>query len=174
MTQLSQVQLTNEEDKIIWRFKKDGCYTAQSAYNVQFIGAITEKRWGIFWKAKVEQKCRFFIWLLLQFRLPTADRIIRRGDQANPICTLCNTTTESHFHMVVNCTYAQAVWQRVAAWLNIQLRTQNAATMGRWWKLITKADAANKDNQLQVVIYTVWNIWKERCRRFFFKQSNLF
>jgi hypothetical protein len=47
-----------------------------------------------------------------------------------------------------NCTYAQAVWQRVAAWLDIQLPAQNAATMRRWWNLIMRADAANKDNRL--------------------------
>jgi hypothetical protein len=31
----------------------------------------------------------------------------------------------------------------------------------------TETGAANKAQQLQVVIYTTWNIWKERCRRVF-------
>jgi hypothetical protein len=37
----------------------------------------------------VEPKCCFFTWLLLQWRLPTVDRIIRQGDQGNSIRRLC-------------------------------------------------------------------------------------
>ena len=78
-TRISQVQLSQQPDTITWRFKTDGRYTAQSAYNVQFIGTSTDERWRYIWKAKVQNKCRFFIWLLLQLKLPTTDRIIKRG-----------------------------------------------------------------------------------------------
>ena len=33
---VQQVQLTNEPDKIYWRWTTDGNYNAKSAYNVQF------------------------------------------------------------------------------------------------------------------------------------------
>jgi hypothetical protein len=51
----------------------DGRYSAKSAYNVQFIGAIKDEQWSSIWKAKVDNKCKFFMWLLLQTKLPTAD-----------------------------------------------------------------------------------------------------
>jgi hypothetical protein len=34
--QLSQVQLTSEDDSITWRFTPNGCYSASSTYEVQF------------------------------------------------------------------------------------------------------------------------------------------
>jgi hypothetical protein len=136
-TQLSQFQMTDEEDTITWRFSPNGCYSAKSAYMVQFIGAVTDRRWKLIWKAKVELKCRFFVWLLLQFRLPTASLMIRQGRQANPICSLCHTTAESHFHMIVTCTYAKAVWQQVAIWLykfSYQHKEPQLCVDGRNWQ----------------------------------------
>jgi hypothetical protein len=88
-SQLQGIQLQENEDTISWRFEPSGQYSARSAYNVQFIGAFPDQNWSKIWKLKVEPKCRFFVWLLLQSKLPTADRIIKRGGQADPICKLC-------------------------------------------------------------------------------------
>jgi hypothetical protein len=67
-----------------------------------------------FGKIKAENKCKFFLlWLLLQRKLLTADRIIKRGGQANPVCQLCRTSNESMTHMVTNCYYSKRVWQLI-------------------------------------------------------------
>jgi hypothetical protein len=93
-SQLQGIQLQENEDTISWRFEPSGQYSARSAYNVQFIGAFPDQNWSKIWKLKVEPKCRFFVWLLLQSKLPTADRIIKRGGQADPICKLCHRRQE--------------------------------------------------------------------------------
>jgi hypothetical protein len=61
----------------------------------------------------------------------------------------------------------QAIWQSIAQWSNLQLPPQNVASMRRWWHTVTQGVAGNGDEQMQVIIYTIWNIWKERCRRVF-------
>jgi len=61
-----------------------------SAYDVQFIGPFANERWTQVWQMKVENKCRFFMWLLLQCKLPTTDMII--GGTADAICKLCHCT----------------------------------------------------------------------------------
>jgi hypothetical protein len=45
-TRLSQVQLYQQPDTISWRFTANGKYSAQSAYNVQFIRTITNENVG--------------------------------------------------------------------------------------------------------------------------------
>jgi hypothetical protein len=165
--QISQVRLTSEEDSISWRFTPDGCYTAESAYNVQFQGAIRDGPWNTVWKAKVETKCRFFIWLLLQEKLPTADRISDHGGPANISCSLCYTNAESHLHMVVRCSDSRAVWQHIATHFSFPQLPQQSRTLRRWWRLVLNQGSADRDNHLQVIIYTLWNIWKERCKRVF-------
>ncbi|CAN6230203.1 unnamed protein product [Urochloa humidicola] len=170
-SQLHQFQLSDQPDSITWRFTPDGQYTAKSAYQVQFMGAIRDNQWTKLWKAKVEHKCRFFMWLLLQCRLPTADRIIRRGGQANPICQLCHTTAESTLHMVAGCSFSSEVWSRMEQWSQFTLPPNRPRRLWAWWINLVQSVRPTTDQHLQVLIYTVWNIWKERCRRVFQRKA---
>lgn len=112
-SQIQEVQLHPQEDQCIWKMEASGQYSARSAYNAQFTGSFSELNWKHLWKFRAEPKCCFFIWLLLQRRLPTADRIIKRGGQADPVCKLCYSQQESHSHMIVNCPFAKHVWRGV-------------------------------------------------------------
>ena len=48
------------EDTITWRWTMDGEYTTKSAYQIQFTGVLSKLKLTPIWKAKAEQKCRFF------------------------------------------------------------------------------------------------------------------
>jgi hypothetical protein len=153
-TQLSQFQMTDEEDTITWRFSPNGCYSAKSAYMVQFIGAVTDRRWKLIWKAKVELKCRFFVWLLLQFRLPTAslpNDSARTSSKPNllPLPHNGGVTLPHDCYLYLR-QGGLATSSNMA--IQIQLPTQRATTMRRWSKLATETGAANQAQQLQVVI----------------------
>ena len=112
-SQLQGVQLQESEDTISWRFESSGKYSARSAYDAQFVGTFPHHNWRKVWKIKAEPKCCFFIWLLLQLKLPTADRIIKRGGQADQICKLCHCRQETHLHMMAKCSYAGRLWRQV-------------------------------------------------------------
>ncbi|OEL19647.1 hypothetical protein BAE44_0019335, partial [Dichanthelium oligosanthes] len=75
---LQDLQLTEDEDQITWRFNANGNYSVQSAYQTQFIGSQYNEKWRQIWNAKVENKCKFFIWQLLQYKLPTSEKFIAR------------------------------------------------------------------------------------------------
>jgi cell division inhibitor SulA len=68
--------------------------------------------WDKVWKIKVENKCKFFLWLLPP-KLLTVDWIIKRGGQANPVCQLRRTRNKSMMHMVANCYYSKRVLQLI-------------------------------------------------------------
>lgn len=102
---LRPTQLTDNDDAISWPLTADDNYSAASDYDIQFVGAKTDGRWNQVWKAKVENKCRFFTWLLLQCKLATVDRIIKRGGLLDPFCCLCRSQNESNttrLHMVAH------------------------------------------------------------------------
>jgi hypothetical protein len=154
--QLSRVQLSADEDSIRWRFTADDQYSTNSAYAVQFIGAIRDGQWSRVWQAKVENKCKLFMWLLLQIKLPTADRVLKYNGEANPICTLCRTNAEKHLHMVAKCSYTQAVWQLIASWFNIQAPSPSARTTSGWWKSLLRQGAAffDKGDFIKLMVFS--------------------
>jgi hypothetical protein len=96
----NQVHLTGQQDSIQWNFKADGQYSTKSAYEAQFAGAFPDFEWKQMWHAKVENKCKFHSWPLLQKKLWTADRLSKYGGDADIICQLCRTQPESVLHMV--------------------------------------------------------------------------
>jgi hypothetical protein len=63
------------DDTITWRWTPNGTYSANSAYRMQFIGCIQDNRSDFFWKAKVENKCKFFDWLMVHRKILTADKL---------------------------------------------------------------------------------------------------
>ena len=57
---VQEVQLSDEQDQINWKWTADRIYTAKSAYNVQFHGSYSAFKGGSIWQAEVEGKHRFF------------------------------------------------------------------------------------------------------------------
>lgn len=78
--QISQVQLQpGVSDSILWKWSASGDYTAKSADEIQFQGSLRFDSASMIWKARTENKCRFFSWLLLQEKILTADKLAIRG-----------------------------------------------------------------------------------------------
>jgi hypothetical protein len=165
-----QVQRSNEPDQFTWRFTTSGVYTSSSAYRAQFHGSYAHYEWNRVWKAPVEPKCKFFSWLLLQNKLWTADWLARHGNPANTICQLCHTQQETAFHITAQCTFSTAVWTQLANWMGItstspQLSSFNS--LKQWWTAMTTTGIGDSKQRACKFIYTVWNLWKERCRRLY-------
>jgi hypothetical protein len=85
-TKIQTMQLTDQEDKVTWKLTADAKYSTKTAYEIQFAGSFPDYEWHSLWEAKMEPKCQFFSWLLMQNRLWTTDQVSRHGAQINPIC----------------------------------------------------------------------------------------
>lgn len=79
----------NENDKIRWIGGKDGCYSAGSAYKMQFPPAAMTSFKPLIWKAWAPGKVKMFAWLLHHNRLWCNDRLQRRGWPNGYFCPLC-------------------------------------------------------------------------------------
>jgi hypothetical protein len=85
---LSTITLTDHSDRIVWKWAANGLYSAASAYECQFKGAITYFPATNVWKANTDPKCRFFAWLILHNRAQTADILAKKNWPHNPSCSL--------------------------------------------------------------------------------------
>ena len=69
--------------------------------------------------------------------------------------------------MALLCPFAKAVWNQVLVWEDLDTQIANTQPepmhIDDWWDKATQ----KVPKLLNVLIYTIWNIWKERNRRIF-------
>ncbi|CAN6171901.1 unnamed protein product [Urochloa humidicola] len=166
---LEDGQLNDTEDQIKWKWTVDGNYTAKSTYNAQLIGSYCTFNTNAIWTAKTEGKHRFFTWLLVQQKILTADKLIARHWPCDPICTLCDQEQETAAHICLHCVYAQQVWVLVAKWTDnlVQVPPRTGSVEDWWNSSLCGLPKKTKQQRATIMMYTTWNIWKERNRRIF-------
>lgn len=131
---IQTVQLTTDRDCIKWNLTCDGSYSAKSAYHFQFLTRIPQPRLDQVWRVKAEPKIKFYVWLLLQNRNWTADRLSNRGWPHDDKCALCDQLLETAVHLTLLCPFAKEVWQYFAESQPHMVRiAHSATTINRWW-----------------------------------------
>ncbi|KAM0838878.1 hypothetical protein ACQ4PT_060692 [Festuca glaucescens] len=152
------------EDEITWNLTETGIYSSSSAYRAQFFGAILAPIASSVWKFWAPPKIKFFMWLALQNRLWTNDRLEKRGWPTGWNCKLCNRAFESVDHLLVNCRFTIRLWGLLKEWLGLQqlnILPWPSTPLHSWWSLMTK----RKD--LASLALLSWEIWNERNGRVF-------
>lgn len=169
--QIQQVELQEGiDDAIAWRWTPNGSYSANSAYRIQFVGGIQDNRSDFFWKAKIENKCKFFGWLMIHRKILTADKLQLRGWDNSHICPLCGVEPEIAMHLLMECAFAKQVWRHI--WQKAGLHMHVASTfdgdMLRWWSTCRREMAKEQRRNFDgLFIYTAWGIWLQRNARIF-------
>lgn len=166
---IQMVQLNDQQDVIRWRWTADGQYTAKSAYQAQLVGSYCSFDSKALWGAKVEGKHWFFAWLLVQCKILTADKLVKRNWPCNEICQLCDQIHESAEHLILHCVYAKEIWLQMSSESEGLLQVPlDDVSMEEWWNTsIQGRDRKLKQRIASLMIYTAWNIWRERNRRIF-------
>jgi len=161
---VQQVQLTDGTDEIRWRWTADGIYTSKSAYLAQFNGSYSTYNGNDLWKAQAEGKHKFFSWLLLQTKILTADKLIKRNWPCDPVCKLCDQEQETAIHLCLGCVYAREVWTLMEDWSGGLVRVpEQGLQIEDWWRnLLMHLPKKERRVAAALLMYTVWNIWKER------------
>lgn len=152
---LQSVQLTAEEDKIVWVRGTSSVYSVKSAYHFHFLNRIPQPHLEKVWHIKSEGKIQFFLWLLLRNRLWTADRLhARQWDQV----------LESAGHLLLHCPYAKEIWHIARFGENYAQQAARRNPIKAWWNKLSQVPKNNTTAQKDITLasYVAWNIWKER------------
>ena len=141
---------------------------------MQFVGVFSSIKITPIWKAKAEQKCRFFAWTLMHKKVLTANNLCKRGRTDDTDCKLCDNDQETPVHLCKDCPFTKEVWSILKQWFNLSV-LDSVSTTGSiysyWWKCRRKFDKTQRREVDGILIYFWWNIRKERNRRIFQQKS---
>ena len=118
----------------------------------------------------MEGKVKFYLWLLLQNRNWTADRLQARGLPHNDLCCFCDQEKETAEHIALACCFVKEVWlQFQQADDRMGMLASSATSIGEWWSRLCTCDGTKDRNRdaITLAAYIVWNLWKERNFRVF-------
>lgn len=105
------------DDKIVWVSSPSGAFEAKNAY-ILAEGISTHqphfaRSW--IWKLDSLPKIQHFFWKCLWQSIPTKEVFASCGFMGNVTCQLCNDEMESIIHLLRDCPYAKAFWERSRA-----------------------------------------------------------
>jgi hypothetical protein len=126
------------------------------------------------WHSFAPFKVKFHVWLDLRQRCWTADRLIRRGMHANPLCSLCRVSTESLDHQSLQCPFAGHVWFGVARRLGFSIPVPLAMSMiPEWWPLVVDGLSRHDSKKSNSpIMLTMHSLWLERNARVFYRMAS--
>jgi len=157
LRRVEKITLTDEEDVVIWKFDKKGCFFVKSVYKF-----LTTNDAGIYykkiWKGKIPAKIKIFLWLVANNALLTRDNMIKRKWTGDPSCLFCECN-ESVSHLLFQCSLAKAVWAVVAHCVGASNVPRNFNQCWAWCE--QWLPYGNKFHAIGIVAIC-WAIWKTR------------
>lgn len=159
-THLTTLQLNGKPDYYEWDL---GVPTASRYSTGETYNYLRPQRprvtWvDVVWTKRGIPRHNFHLWLVLQDRIPTRDRLISWGLQVSPSCLLCNAANESRDHLFQDCSFSFNLWTQLARKLRLSPLRNWDATLGQMIAL-PKGKPPTLLSYLawQAMIYWLWN-----------------
>ncbi|XP_019225247.1 PREDICTED: uncharacterized protein LOC109206839 [Nicotiana attenuata] len=142
-------------------------YSISSMYN-QLRGDFTNKSWKrLICNSKGCPKWIFIMYLALQERLSTKDRMSKWGIQVEQTCPLCEQEMESHQHLFFSCKYSTEIWSKILTWLGITRQVYSWKDEVEWATRNITGKGAKTELYRLSVAGAIYHVWIERnCKIF--------
>nr|KAJ0195180.1 hypothetical protein LSAT_V11C700342460 [Lactuca sativa] len=151
-------------DKVLWR-KRDGKvvdFDIQQVW-IDLSNSGQQVPWvQLVWFKQRIPRNSFILWLAIQERLMTQDRMRFWDKNKNLKCSLCNNQFDSHSHLFFECPYSSVVWKAVKD--KVELRSDSHG----WKEIIEELQGLFKGKSIKVFIMriafaaSVYYIWREK------------
>jgi hypothetical protein len=164
--------IEQREDEIIWTRTMDEEYSASSTYTIQFEGSTQSSFPCKVWKVWAPSRCKFFLWLMLQNRIWTADQLQLREWPSQYFCLLCHRNLETVTHLFSECLVVRQIWTQIANWASLSAFQPQKWSAGEpiadWFNGLTSSSSTPKARGARsLAILVCWTIWRERNARVF-------
>ncbi|GKC14605.1 RNA-directed DNA polymerase, eukaryota, reverse transcriptase zinc-binding domain protein, partial [Tanacetum coccineum] len=109
----------------------------------------------------------FIVWLAIQGRLQTQDRMVLWNNDYNMRCSLCSVCMDSHDHLFFNCSYSGKIWE------SLKLKIHETALPNDWTSRVNIMASRFHNRSIKSILCrivfgaAVYFVWQERKRRQF-------
>ncbi|WMV43036.1 hypothetical protein MTR67_036421 [Solanum verrucosum] len=148
---------------ILEQTQKQNDLTTIGSLYLSLLGNRPRVPWkGLMFTNSARPKAIVTMWLQIQNKLPTSDRLASWGMDINQQCTLCQHDFETRDHLFVCCEFTRAIWRKLLTWIK--------------WSEYTTDSWDTHTAQFFKLMYTEYShaVWIERNRRVFEGKSRSF
>jgi len=151
------IRLSDNADRLFWRFNSSGKVTAKSAY-IQLssvAGPDADWWWDLsIWRFDAPLKIICFFWLLMNKRILTWDQLCNRGWSGPGFCVLCRLDSEDINHLFLQCPVALMIWHFVCAELQVSMTWRQSTLSICFDRWIIE----HKEHK-SLPLFICWGIW---------------
>lgn len=156
------------EDSVVWFPSRIGNYSMKSAWEAIRVSNGILDWCSIVWFSKNVPRWAFILWMAMQSKLASKDRLLKWSVVDNATCVLCrNGTHESHNHLFFDCSHSRVVWKEILQRNFIHRGPLTWEDEKKWFLLHSKGKFIKKSILKLSLAATVYGIWCERNMRIF-------
>jgi hypothetical protein len=160
------------EDKLMWPYTKDGCYSVRTGYNLlkQWQDSSKcnsanpntyNKIWKSIWSLHTIPRHKALLWRVANNALPVRSALSHRGIQCSILCPRCLQKEETISHLFMGCDRAAHVW--FGSNLGVKF-TPNQSNFLDW---LFYCISTLKEEDLVVITTIIYGIWWARNKLVF-------
>ena len=113
-------------------------------------------------------KAIFTLWILLNRKLETVDRLAKWGMTLDKSWVICENADERMDYMLIQCHYAGEVWERLLKWIdNHSSRPWTWTQFIQWSIQNGKGKTTRAQLFKRILAEGVYGLWNERNKRIF-------
>ncbi|GKE07894.1 RNA-directed DNA polymerase, eukaryota, reverse transcriptase zinc-binding domain protein [Tanacetum coccineum] len=168
LKQVNVPAFSMRKDSIVWiEESKEVEYSVSVAWRcLRDKWPLVEWRYVV-WFSQCNPKQAFILWLAIQEKLLTQDKMLIWNSSLDLKCPFCKTCPDDHNHLFFDCQYSTKVWQHMRSKGRFSSNHLNLKRVVEW--LATKKGRNNIWLILNKLILaaTVYFLWIERNKRIF-------
>nr|GEV31126.1 hypothetical protein [Tanacetum cinerariifolium] len=143
---------TKKKYLLVWKNKdeKECKFSTKKVYK-DMRNQSSEITWTkLVWFSQCIPKQSFILWMAIQGKLMTWDRITKWGSYDMNVCTLCKENDESHDHLFFKCNFSQTILRKLKPLMQFKSNADK-------WNNIIEELAKNPNNN------SIWSTVRRLC-----------
>ena len=118
-------------------------------------------------------KAYIIMWLMMNQKLSTVDRLVRWGLEVDKTCVLCKKADETNEHLFLQCQFARKLWESLMRMLKHRGSVPMAWDQFQQWCVQHGKGKRSAAQMFKTVITEgIYGLWIERNNRIFEKKSS--